>query len=316
MPADISVVVPLLNEEENVYELYNRLSAALRSTGATHEMIFVDDGSTDHTLPLIEKIAAEDPFVKFISFSRNFGHQPALYAGIEKSTGKHIVLIDGDLQDPPEAIPGLWSKLQEGYDTVYAKRKRRKGESIIKKLTASFFYRLLNRITSIHIPVDTGDFRIFNRNVATELMKMNDHHKFLRGQIAWLGFKETALFYDREERKRGNTGFGYAKMFRFAFDGITGFSNFPLKFASISGIIVSLLSFFLILYVLWAKLVLGQTISGWASIMVAVLFLGGIQLLSVGIIGEYISRINDNVRNRQLYVIRKSNIENRLPDAP
>ena len=308
MPVDISVIAPLLNEEKNVYELYNRLSTVLKKLNNSYEIILVDDGSRDHTLFALEKIAAEDTHVKYISFSRNFGHQLALYAGLEKCSGDNIILIDGDLQDPPEIIGDLWLKLNEGYDVVYAKRNARKGESFLKKLTARLFYRILNRITSIDIPVDTGDFRIINRKVATELLRMNDHTKFLRGQIAWLGFKETYISYKREERKNGNTNFGYRKMFRFAFDGITGFSNFPLKFASVSGIIVSVFAFAFIIYILLAKLVWGQTITGWASTMVTILFLGGIQLLSVGIIGEYISRINDSVRNRQLYIINKTNI--------
>lgn len=308
MPVEISVIAPLLNEEKNVFELYNRLSATLKKMNISYEIILVDDGSKDQTLFALEKIASEDNHVKYISFSRNFGHQLALYAGLEKCNGNKIILIDGDLQDPPEIMENLANKLNEGYDVVYAKRKERKGESFLKKTTAKLFYRVLNRITSIAIPVDTGDFRIINRKVADELLRMNDHTKFLRGQIAWLGFKETYISYEREERKNGKTNFGYSTMFRFAFDGITGFSNFPLKFASISGIIVSLFAFIFIIYILLAKLVWGETITGWASMMVTILFLGGIQLLSVGIIGEYISRINDSVRNRQLYIINKTNI--------
>jgi polyisoprenyl-phosphate glycosyltransferase len=305
----LSVIAPLLNEEQTVHELYQRLKAVLIQLQISHEIIFVDDGSSDRTLFVIEKIASADPDVKYISFSRNFGHQVALYAGIEKSIGERVVLIDGDLQDPPEIITTLWQTINKEYDIVYAKRSGRKGESFLKKFTAKLFYRILRRITSIKIPLDTGDFRIMDRKVVKELLRMNDHTKFLRGQIAWLGFKETSITYNREERKNGSSSFGYATMTRFAFDGITGFSNFPLKFASVSGIIVSLLAFAFIIWVLLAKLVWGQTISGWASIMVAVLFLGGIQLLSVGIIGEYISRINASVRNRQLYVVQKTNIE-------
>lgn len=309
MPVELSVIAPLLNEEKNVYELYSRLRTVLEKNSSSYEIILVNDGSSDHTLQAIEKIASEDQHVKFISFSRNFGHQLAIYAGLEKCSGDKIVLIDGDLQDPPETIDTLLHKMNEGYDVVYAKRTARRGESFLKKITAKLFYRILNRITSINIPVDTGDFRIMKRKVAVELLKMNDHNKFLRGQIAWLGFKETFVTYEREGRKNGNTNFSYGRMFRFAFDGITGFSNFPLKFASICGILVSLLAFAFIIYILLAKLVWHETVSGWASIMVTVLFLGGIQLLSVGIIGEYISRINDAVRNRQLYIIDKTNIE-------
>lgn len=307
MKIALSIIAPLLNEEENVYELYNRLKKVCQKINCIYEIILVDDGSTDNTLQVIEKIAQEESDLKYISLSRNFGHQAALFAGIEKSTGENIILIDGDLQDPPEEIENLWHKINEGNDVVYAKRKIRKGESFLKKSTAAIFYRLLNFITSISIPVDTGDFRIIKRKVADELLKMNDRSKFLRGQIAWLGFKESYIEYEREGRKKGNSNFGYKKMLRFAIDGITSFSNFPLKFASISGILVSLISFVMIIYVLMAKYLWHQTITGWTSIMVTVLFLGGIQLLSIGIIGEYISRINDNVKQRQLYVIKKSN---------
>jgi len=308
MHVEFSIIAPLLNEEQNVYELYNRLVAVMNKLGHSFEIIFIDDGSKDRTLQVIEKIAIEDSNVKYISFSRNFGHQLALFAGLEKCIGEYIIFIDGDLQDPPELIGKLFEKIQEGYNVVYAKREIRKGETFLKILTAKFFYRLLNKITDINIPVDTGDFRIMNRKVCDELLRMKDHRKFLRGQIAWLGFKETFIEYKREARKNGSTNFGYQTMFRFAIDGITGFSNFPLKFASISGIIVSFFSFFYIMYVLMAKLVWGQTITGWASMMVTILFLGGIQLLSIGIIGEYISRINDSVRNRQLYIVNKTNI--------
>jgi dolichol-phosphate mannosyltransferase len=307
LKTELSIIAPLLNEQDNVYELYNRLKKVCRKINCSFEIIMVDDGSTDNTLQVIEKISKEESELKYISFSRNFGHQAALFAGIQKSTGENIILIDGDLQDPPEEIENLWHKIYQGNDVVYAKRKIRKGESILKKSTAAIFYRLLNSITSISIPVDTGDFRIINRNVANELLKMKDHSKFLRGEIAWLGFKESYIEYERESRKKGNSNFGYKKMLHFAIDGITGFSNFPLKFASISGILVSLISFVMIVYVLMAKYVWHHTITGWTSIMVTVLFLGGIQLLSIGIIGEYISRINDNVKQRQLYVIKKTN---------
>jgi len=305
----LTVIAPLLNEQQTVHELYSRLKKTVEETGLSYEIIFVDDGSTDETLFVLEKISVQDNNVKYISFSRNFGHQLALFAGIEKSKGDYVVLIDGDLQDPPEIIQALWQEINKGYDVVYAKRLSRKGESFLKKTTAKIFYRLLRRITSTEIPVDTGDFRIMKRQVVKELLRMKDHTKFLRGQIAWLGFRESSVTYHREERKNGSTNFSYGSMMRFAFDGITGFSNFPLKVASVSGLLVSALAFIFIIWVLLAKLVWGQTISGWASIMVTVLFLGGIQLLSVGIIGEYISRINASVRNRQLYVVQKTNVE-------
>ncbi len=307
MSIEISVIAPFYNEEENVMEFCQRTLAIMNSMQLRFELLLVDDGSKDNTLLVIEKLAATHENIRFISFTRNFGHQLALFAGISAAQGQHLILMDGDLQDPPELIPKLYHQLQKGYDVVYAKRNSRSGESALKKTTANLFYRILNRITRFSIPVDTGDFRIFNRQVADELMKMQDHSKFLRGQMAWLGFRESAMSFDREKRKNGTTGFSYSRMFRFAFDGITGFSDFPLKFASYSGIVVSLLSFVLIIYVLVAKYLLGQTITGWASLMVTILFLGGIQLLSIGIIGEYISRINDKVRNRQLYVVKKTN---------
>ncbi len=309
MSIQISVIVPLLNEDQIVYELYNRLIAVLKKICTSYELIFVDDGSKDSTLQALEKLSNEDENFKYISFTRNFGHQMALFSGLERCKGQHIILIDGDLQDPPEVIEELFLKCQNEYDVVYAKRKARKGETFLKKATAKIFYRLLNKITTINIPVDTGDFRIMNRKVCDELLKMKDHNKFLRGQIAWLGFNESFIEYKREERKNGITNFSYKTMFRFALDGITGFSNFPLKFASLSGIFVSFFAFLFIVYVLIAKLAWGQTITGWASMMVTILFLGGIQLFSIGIIGEYISRINDTVRNRQLYIINKSNIK-------
>jgi len=312
MAIEISIIVPVMNEEKNLHELYSRLSTVLKKICNYYEIILVDDGSKDNTLFAIEKFAAEDPNVKYISFTRNFGHQIALFAGLEKCTGQYIVLIDGDLQDPPEVIEQLFNKLKEGYNIVYAKRSFRKGETFLKKATAKLFYRVLNKITSINIPIDTGDFRIMERKAANELLRMKEHNKFLRGQMAWLGFKETFIEYNREERKNGSTNFSYRKMFHFAVDGITGFSNFPLKFASMSGIVVSFFAFLFIVYVLFAKLLWGHTITGWASMMVTILFLGGIQLLSIGIIGEYISRINDSVRNRQLYIIDKTNITDPL----
>lgn len=308
MLLQFSVIAPLLNEDQNVFELYSRLTNVLKQIEVSYEIIFVDDGSKDRTMLSIESIASGDDCVRYISFSRNFGHQIALFAGLQKCKGEYIVLIDGDLQDPPEVIANLFIKIEQGYNIVYAKRTNRKGETFVKKATAKIFYRVLRKITAINIPVDAGDFRIMDRKVCNELLKMNDHRKFLRGQIAWLGFKETFITYEREERKNGSTNFTYRKMFRFAIDGITGFSSFPLKFASLIGIIVSFFAFLFIVYVLFAKLIWGQTITGWASMMITILFLGGIQLLSIGIIGEYISRINDSVRDRQPYIIDKSNI--------
>ncbi len=308
MPIELSIIAPFYNEEDNITAFCFRTTAVLAEMQVSYELILIDDGSRDNTLQAMEKAASQNEHIHYISFTRNFGHQAALFAGINAASGNHMVLIDGDLQDPPELIKALYEKQLKGYDLVYAKRKSRSGESFLKKVTAVFFYRLMRNITSIKIPVDTGDFRIFNRQVARELMCMNDKRKFLRGQMSWLGFKEGSVEFDRVGRKNGTTGFGYTKMIRFAFDGITGFSDFPLKFASISGMVMSVISFFMIIYVLLAKFVWGATITGWTSIMVTILFLGGIQLLSIGIIGEYVGRINEQVRNRQLYVVKKTNL--------
>lgn len=306
---DLSVVIPVYNEEANIKAFYERSRKSTDSLGISSEYVFVNDGSTDRSLELIKALAREDIHVKYIDLSRNFGHQVAITAGLERSIGNAVVFIDGDLQDPPEFIPTLYRKLKEGYHVVYAKRKSRKGESILKKITARFFYRILSRITSVDIPIDTGDFRIIDRKVADILKQMSEQEKFLRGQIAWMGFKQISLEYDREERYAGQTGYTYRKMIRFALDGITSFSNFPLKFATIAGFGVSGMSFILILYALYSRFITKDYVPGWASLMLSVLFIGGIQLIGIGIIGEYISRISANVRKRPLYIINESNIE-------
>jgi len=242
---EISVVVPLFNEELNIHELYDRLIKSVSAISEEYELLFVNDGSSDNTLGGIKQFAEGNKRVKYISFSRNFGHQNAIMAGIRHSDGKAIVLIDGDLQDPPEVIPVLYSKYLEGYPVVYARRISRKGESFVKKCTAKIFYRLLKRITSVDIPLDTGDFRIISKQVTWHLLQMTEKNKFLGGQIAWLGFKQACVEYERNERKSGETKFTLRKMVHFAFDGITSFSNFPLQIATFLGFILSASPFFL-----------------------------------------------------------------------
>ncbi len=304
----ISVVIPILNEADNIRELNARLNATFSGIGADYEIIFVDDGSTDNSLNEIKKLITSDNNVKFISFTRNFGHQIAIHAGIEHCTGDFMVIMDGDLQDPPEMIPAMVKKLNENYEVVYATRKERKEESFLKRITASVYYRLINRLSDTHIPVDTGDFRIITAAVAEQLKLMKDHHKFIRGEVSWTGFKQASMEYDREGRKSGKSNFSYRKMLSFAMDGITGYSNAPLKFATVSGIFLSTFSFLMIIFVFFRK-VLHEAISGLTSILLAVLFLGGIQLLSIGILGEYISRINEQTRHRPIYIIRESNVK-------
>ncbi len=306
----ISVVIPIYNEEDNLLLLESRLRAVMENLPVKYEMVFINDGSKDHSIALIKKMASGDDRIKYIDFSRNFGHQIAVSAGLKAAKGDYIVIIDADLQDPPELIVDLYAKVKEDFQVVYAKRKARSGESFLKKFTAKMFYRILSKITSISIPVDTGDFRIIHRKVVDVLNNMPEQHKFLRGQISWIGFKQTYVEYNRDERNAGTTGYTYKKMIRFALDGITSFSSFPLKFASLAGFVVSGISFLLILYALFSRLITKDYQPGWASLMISVLFIGGIQLITIGIIGEYIGRIGGNIRNRPLYIVNESNIEN------
>ncbi len=304
---DVSVVIPIYNEEKNIATLFARLTAVLQGLKCDYEFVFVNDGSTDASIALIKSLAAEHNQVAFVDLSRNFGHQVAVTAGLDHCKGNRIVIIDADLQDPPELIADLLNKMDQGFDVVYAKRKARKGEGVMKKLTAKWFYRALDRITSVKIPIDTGDFRVISRRVLTVLQQMPEREKFLRGQIAWMGFNQTFIEYDRDERNAGNTGYTWGKMIRFALDGITSFSDFPLKMASILGFAVSGISFILMLYALYSRFVLKVYEPGWTSLMLSVLFIGGIQLICVGIIGEYIGRISNNVKQRPLYLVKETN---------
>lgn len=304
----LSVVVPLFNEEDNVNALFNRIHHVLGEMKLTTELIFVNDGSKDKTLAHVFMIAREHPYVKYIDFSRNFGHQLAIFAGIERANGQYIVVMDGDGQDPPECIPELYEKALSGYEVVYAKRRKRKGENFMKKLTAKVFYRVLANITQIEIPVDTGDFRIIHRKIRDILVTMPEQHKYIRGQISWIGFNQTSIEYDRDERMHGETKFTYKKMMRFALDGISSFSTWPLKVATITGFVVSGASFLLIVYSLYQKF-FGYTERGWTSMQISILFLGGIQLIGIGILGEYLGRVSDNVKNRPHYIIRNTNLD-------
>lgn len=301
----LSVIIPIYNEEGNIPALYDRLKKVISVITADHELLFVNDGSRDRSIQLIKKLAANDNAVRYIDFSRNFGHQIAVTAGLDHAKGGAVVIIDADLQDPPELIAEMYEKMKQGYEVVYARRRNRKGESWLKKTTAKYFYRILASITSIDIPLDTGDFRIMHRSIVDVLKQMPEQQKFLRGQIAWAGFNQTYIEYDRDERHAGKTGYTFKKMIRFALDGITSFSTLPLKFASALGFLVSIAAFFISLYVLYSKFVWNTAVPGWASLMLVVLFLGGVQLICIGIIGEYISRMSANVRNRPLYVIKE-----------
>ena len=305
----LSVIVPVYNEEGNLLALHQRLSDVAKTLQVTAEFILVNDGSHDQSIALIKALAQQDNRIKYIDFSRNFGHQIAVTAGLDTCSGERVVIIDADLQDPPELITTLYRKMDEGFEVVYAQREARKGESWLKVITAKLFYRLLSRITNIHIPVDTGDFRIISRKVVDILKHMPEQHKYLRGQIAWVGFSQTSVLYQREERKAGASGYTYRKMLRFALDGITSFSRFPLKVATIMGFVVSGITFLIMLYTFYARFITKDYEPGWASLMVTILFIGGVQLIGIGIIGEYIGRVSDNVRGRPLYIVKESNIE-------
>jgi glycosyltransferase involved in cell wall biosynthesis len=306
---DLSVILPIYNEESNIPDLFARIKKVADGLNVRYEFLFVNDGSTDQSIVLIKQLASQYDFVKFIDFSRNFGHQVAVSAGIDHAKGKYISIIDSDLQDPPELIPEMFLKIKEGFDVVYARRRSRKDKNIFKKFAYKFFYRLLAKISTIPIPLDTGDFRIMSRRVVEILKQMPEKEKFLRGQIAWVGFRQTFVEYDRDARAGGETGYSYKKLFGLALDGITSFSNFPLRFASWAGLIVSGISFLLILYALYSHYFLNDTTpKGWASLMISSLFIGGILLLSIGIIGEYLSRLSTNIRNRPLYIIGETNV--------
>ena len=308
MSTAISIVIPIYNEQEGIPELYNRLRESVEKISSDYEMIFVNDGSKDNSLAELIRLSQQDSRVFYIQFSRNFGHQIAVTAGLDRCKGQSVVIIDGDLQDPPELIVDLYNKYKEGFDVVYAARRKRKGEGLFKKITAKLFYRIMKRITSIDIPLDTGDFRLMDQKVVAYLKQMPEQNKFLRGQIAWPGFRQTQVLFERDERKHGKSGYPLSKMLRFALDGITSFSDKPLEMVSRLGFFVSLVSFIVILYAMYSYYLLNQTITGWTSLIISSMFIGGIQLISIGIIGEYISRINKNVLNRPIYIIEHINL--------
>jgi dolichol-phosphate mannosyltransferase len=306
---ELTIIIPIYNEEKNIPVLYPRLKKVVEGMNVSHEFIFINDGSKDDSISLIKELAKSDQCIRYINFSRNFGHQIAVTAGIDSSRGDAVVIIDADLQDPPELIAEMYTKMKEGFQVVYARRRKRAGESFMKKYTAKLFYRTLSKITSINIPLDTGDFRIMDRKIVEVLKEMPEQQKFLRGQIAWVGFNQTYIEYDRDERNAGETGYTYKKMMRFALDGITSFSNLPLKFATVAGFVVSGVAFFISLYALYSRFISKDYVPGWTSLILAVLFIGGVQLISIGIIGEYMSRMSANVRKRPLYIVEDTNVD-------
>ncbi|TVX93649.1 glycosyltransferase family 2 protein [Paenibacillus agilis] len=300
----ISVVIPAYYEEEVIEHCYETLTEVMSRTNYAYELIFVNDGSRDRTIEILTHIAHNDGNVKIIDFARNFGHQAAVTAGISKAKGDAVVIIDADLQDPPEVIVSMIAKWEEGYDIVYGKRKKREGETWFKLVTAKYFYKFLNYMSDVDIPKDTGDFRLIDSKVAHIFNRMSEKNRFIRGMISWIGFKQTYVEYDRNERFAGETKYPLRKMIRFATDGIVSFSSKPLKYIMRIGFVTVILALGLLIYSVCAKLLGSPTEPGWTSIMVAITLFSGVQMLSLGIIGEYIARIYDESKNRPLYIVQ------------
>ncbi|UCH59223.1 MAG: glycosyltransferase family 2 protein [Anaerolineales bacterium] len=302
----ISIVAPVFNEVETLQEFYRRVSTTMETTGESWELLLVDDGSTDGSGDLIRNLGEKDHHVNPVIFARNFGHQLAVTAGLDYARGHAVVIMDADLQDPPEVIPDLVAKWKEGYEVVFAIREGREGESWFKLATASLFYRLIYRITDVDIPMDTGDFRLLDRKVVDVLSKMRERHRFLRGMSVWVGFKQTGVKYRRAARFAGETKYPFRKMFKFAWDAVTSFSYLPLQIAMYLGFISAGLSILAIPVVAIMRLTGSQAFLGQATTLIAVLFLGGVQLISLGILGEYIGRLYDEAKGRPLYIVREA----------
>jgi polyisoprenyl-phosphate glycosyltransferase len=302
----LSIVVPCYNEQECLAVLHQRLTAVARQVaGEDYELVLVNDGSTDRTWPMMRDLAATDPRLVAINLSRNHGHQLALTAGLDLCRGDKVLIIDADLQDPPELLPDMLAAMdREGADVVYGVRESRSGETRFKRATASAFYRLLARATDVDIPVDTGDFRMMSRRALNALLAMPEQARFIRGMVAWIGFKQVPLSYKRDERFAGVTKYPLSKMVRFALDALTGFSSAPLKLASQAGLLLALGSVVLVIYIAfsWAS---GKTIPGWTSLMLIVVVLGAVQMFVLGLMGEYIGRLYSQAKQRPLYIVQE-----------
>jgi glycosyltransferase involved in cell wall biosynthesis len=305
MPA-LSIVVPCFNEEECLRALYDRLTLAARaSSGSDYELVIVNDGSRDGSWPMMRQLAAEDPNVVAVNLSRNHGHQLALTAGLDLCRGDRILIIDADLQDPPELLPDMLEQMRsEQADVVYGVRKSRAGETAFKRATAHGFYRLLSHATDVDIPVDAGDFRLMSRRALDAFLAMPEQARFIRGMVAWIGFKQVPFAYDRDERFAGETKYPFSKMLRFAFDALTGFSSAPLKLASHAGLALSIGSAILVLYIVYAWIA-GRSIAGWTSLMLVVVVLGAVQMFVLALMGEYIGRLYNQAKQRPLYIVQE-----------
>jgi len=301
-----SVVVPVFNEADSLPAFIARTNAVMKKLGNTWELIIVDDGSKDHTADIVQQHAAKDKHIRPLLFARNFGHQIAVTAGMDYARGQAVILIDADLQDPPEMIPELVANWRDGFEVVYAVRRQRKGESFFKRFTAAAFYRLINRVTEIDIPLDTGDFRLMDRRVVDVLNSMREHHRFLRGMSAWVGFRQVGVPYDRGPRFAGETHYTVRRMLNLALTAVTGFSFFPLQLATYVGFVSAGIAVIAIPIVVALRLLGNQAFFGQATTLLAVLFFGGAQLISLGILGDYIGRVYDEARGRPLYILRQN----------
>lgn len=297
----LSVIIPVFNEEEIVAKTYDVLEEVLKDV--EHELIFVNDGSKDRTREIVESKLSSNPNNKIVNFSRNFGHQAAFSAGLDHAQGEAVVIIDGDLQDPPELIHEMMEKWREGYQVVYAQRNKRAGETLFKRFTAFAFYRIIGKLTSIDIPPDTGDYRLMDRCVVEQLRNLPERSRFLRGLVCWVGFKKIGVKYDRAERTAGTSKYPLKKMIRLAVDGITGFSTSPLKISFYMGLFATIVGFGVFVWSIVEKFVNpATTVPGWASLMTAIVFFSGVQLMTIGILGAYIGRIYEEVKQRPLYI--------------
>ena len=309
----LSVVIPCYNEEDCLGELHERVAAACAACSDDYEVIFVNDGSSDRTWPLISEYARRDPRVIGVNLSRNHGHQLALTAGLTLARGERIMIVDADLQDPPELLSEMMKLMDEGYDVVYGQRRQRAGETLFKKSSARLFYRLLMRLSETPIPLDTGDFRLMSRRALEALLAMPEQHRFVRGMVSWIGFPQTALLYDRNERFAGTTKYPLKKMLRFALDAITGFSIQPLRFASQIGLILAGLGAILVAYVVIAWLS-NATVAGWTSLMAVVVVLGSVQMFVLGLMGEYLGRLYMQSKQRPLFLIQDIACQGKVDD--
>ncbi len=312
----LSIVVPAYNEEAVLPEFHRRTSAVLDGLDMDAEVIYVNDGSKDGTLQVLRQLRAQDPRVGIVDLSRNFGKEIALTAGLDVARGDAAIVIDADLQDPPELIPELLRKWQDGYDVVYAQRESRAGESVTKKATAYAFYRLIQRMSRVKIPADTGDFRLLSRRALDALKQLREQHRFMKGLFAWIGFPQVGVPYRRDPRFAGDTKWNYWRLWNFALDGITSFSIAPLKVASYLGLSIAAFAFFYAMWIIAKTLIWGDPVPGFPTLIVVVLFLGGMQLMFLGVIGEYLGRMFDEAKRRPLYLLNRLELPGESPSPP